>query len=79
MPELMLYYFPSCPFCVVVLDALARLGLEVPMRDINTEAGARDDLIAIGGKGQVPCLVIDGEPLYESADIVRWLEANANE
>lgn len=77
MPELTLYYFPSCPFCVLVLDALGRLGLEIPMRDINTEAGARDDLVKIGGKSQVPCLVIDGKPLYESGDIIRWLEANA--
>ncbi len=79
MPHLMLYYFPSCPFCILVLDALDRLGLEIPMRDINTEAGAREDLQEIGGKTQVPCLVIDGEPLYESADIIRWLEAYADE
>ncbi|MFK7770467.1 MAG: glutaredoxin family protein [Mariniblastus sp.] len=77
MPELTLYYFPSCPFCHVVLDCLSRLGREIPMRDIQTEAGARDDLLKIGGKGQVPCLVIDGKPLYESSDIVSWLEANA--
>jgi glutathione S-transferase len=77
MPELMLYYFPSCPFCRAVLDCLDRLDKKIPMRDIQTEDGARDDLIKIGGKGQVPCLVIDGEPLYESSDIVQWLEANA--
>ena len=77
MPDLTLYYFPSCPFCVLVLDAIDRLGLKIPMRDINTEAGARGQLIAIGGKSQVPCLVIDGKPLYESRDIIRWLEANA--
>ncbi|MFT5299944.1 MAG: glutaredoxin 3 [Mariniblastus sp.] len=77
MPELMLYYFPSCPYCRLVLDCLARLDLEIPMRNIQTELGARDELLAIGGKGQVPCLVIDGKPLYESADVVSWLEAHA--
>ena len=77
MPELTLYYFPSCPYCLLVLDCLGRLDLEIPMRDIQSEDGARDDLLKIGGKGQVPCLVIDGEPLYESGDVVRWLEANA--
>jgi glutaredoxin len=77
MPELVLYYFPSCPFCVVVLDCLDRLDLKIPMRDILTEAGARGDLMEIGGKTQVPCLVIDGKPLYESRDIIDWLEANA--
>ncbi len=44
------------------------------MRDLESDPGARDALIEIGGKGQVPCLVIDGKPLYESADIVRWFE-----
>jgi glutathione S-transferase len=77
MPELLLYYFPACPYCRVVLECLDDLAIEVPMRDIRSEPGAREDLIDVGGKGQVPCLVIDGEPLYESADIVRWLKANA--
>ena len=77
MPDLTLYYFPSCPYCRLVLDCIDRLGIEIPMRDTRTEDGARDDLIAIGGKSQVPCLIIDGKPLYESGDIVRWLEANA--
>ena len=77
MPKLMLYYFPSSPYCRVVLDCLERLDLEIPMRDIQSEPGARDELMEIGGKGQVPCLVIDGKPLYESADVIRWLEANA--
>lgn len=74
MPELTLYHFPSCPFCKVVKDCLDRLNLEIPMRDLQSDPGARDALIEIGGKGQVPCLVIDGKPLYESADIVCWLE-----
>lgn len=74
MPDLTLYHFPSCPFCKVVKDCLDRLKLEIPMRDLQSDTGARDALIEIGGKGQVPCLVIDGKPLYESADIVRWLE-----
>lgn len=77
MPELTLYHFPSCPFCKIVADCIDRLGLEIPMRDIQAEPGARDELIAIGGKGQVPCLVIDGKPMYESAEIVRWLEENS--
>lgn len=77
MPELMLYYFPSCPYCRVVTDCLDRLELEIPMRDIQIETGAREELLEIGGKTQVPCLVIDGKPMYESNDIIRWLQGNA--
>jgi len=79
MPDLTLYYFPSCPYCRLVLDCLGRLDLEIPMRDIQSEPGARDDLLEIGGKAQVPCLVIDGKPLYESSDVVRWLEKSKDE
>ena len=36
----------------------------------------RLELIRVGGKQQVPCLFIDGKPMYESMDIVEWLRAN---
>ena len=79
MPKLTLYYFPACPYCRLVLDCLNRLGLEIPMRNIRSDPGARESLLEIGGKGQVPCLVIDGQPLFESEDIVRWLQVHADE
>ena len=30
-------------------------------------------LTEVGGKHQVPCLFIDGKPLYESNDIIEYL------
>ena len=45
-------------------------GIEVPLRDISTDADALETLVRVGGKRQVPCLFIDGEPLYESDDII---------
>ena len=30
--------------------------------------------VKVGGKRQVACLFIDGKPLYESLDIIKWLE-----
>jgi glutathione S-transferase len=38
------------------------------------DPGAREALKRVGGKGQVPCLVINSQPLYESRDIIRFLE-----
>ena len=32
-----------------------------------------DDLRAIGGKVQSPCLIIDGKAMYESDDIIAYL------
>ena len=41
------------------------------------EAGGAYAEQAKGGKRQVPCLFIDGKPLYESSDIIAWFEQNA--
>ena len=71
--ELELYKFDTCPYCIRVMDAIAELGIEVPMRDTLRDRAAARKLYEVGGKEQVPCLFIDGRPLYESADIVRWL------
>lgn len=72
--ELMLYHRPNCPFCHRVYQYLNQAKITVPERNLLSDANARDDLIRIGGKAQVPCLVIDGEALYESLDIINWLE-----
>ena len=46
------------------------------MKNILTDSQAKLELLEIGGKTQVPCLVIDGKALYESDDIINWLEQN---
>ena len=46
------------------------------MKDIHQTPAFRDELIKIGGKGQVPCLVNDGKALYESTDIIEWFKKN---
>ncbi len=37
----------------------------------------RDHHIKITKRSTVPCLYIDGNPLFESADISKWLEDHA--
>lgn len=75
--DLELFKFDTCPFCILVLGKLRQLGVEgVRIRDTVREPGAEAELVRRGGMDQVPCLFIDGEPLYESAEIVRWLEQN---
>lgn len=68
-----LYTMSTCPFCRHVETFMKKHGIDLPRKDILAEAGARDELISIGGKGQVPCLVIDGKALYESADIIAYM------
>lgn len=49
---------------------------DIEMHDINRSMEDRERLIREGGKLQVPCLFIDGKPLYESDDILEWLREN---
>lgn len=77
--DLVLYYRPTCPFCVRVLKRMKDLGIEgaITLKNISDDEEAEATLISVGGKRQVPCLFIDGEPLYESGDIVTWLERHS--
>ena len=75
MSELTLYGRTSCPYCAKVLRFMQSRNIEIPLKD-TTNPENREELIRIGGKGQVPCLVIDGKALYESMDIIDWLQNN---
>lgn len=72
LSNLTLYYKPTCPYCQKVLAYMQEQDIACEMRD-TLQPGVRDELIEVGGKGQVPCLVIDGQPMYESDDIIAYL------
>ncbi|MFN2289526.1 MAG: glutaredoxin family protein [Chromatocurvus sp.] len=76
--DLALYQFRSCPFCIRVRKELARLGVDLELRDAQHDPAHRADLEAGGGRVKVPCLRIAGESghdewLYESDAINAWL------
>jgi glutaredoxin len=77
--SLKLYQYEACPFCVKVRRAMKRNTLTIETRDVKRSASAREELLAGGGNLKVPCLRIENERgqaewLYESSDIVRYLE-----
>jgi glutaredoxin len=76
-PTLALYYFESCPFCVMVLRAIEKLNIAVEYRDIFSDSEHLNKLVSDTGKRTVPCLYIDGKPMFESSDIMDWLAQNA--
>ena len=76
MPELTLYFMPSCAYCQKVIKYLEQNDISVPMKNTSANSQIRQELLAIGGKTQVPCLVIDGKPLFESDDIIQWFKTN---
>ena len=75
--KLDLYMFPACPYCQRVIRYLESAGREdIIFHDILENEEDRQTLIRVGGMEQVPCLFIDGKPMYESDDIVQWLRVN---
>ncbi|MDO5119775.1 MAG: glutathione S-transferase N-terminal domain-containing protein [Coriobacteriales bacterium] len=72
--RLELYYYPECPYCQRVLRAIREHGYKgIVLKNIHADAKADATLVRVGGKHQVPCLFIDGVPMYESLDIIDWL------
>lgn len=72
-----LYYFDSCPFCQKVLSFMKEQSIsDIIKKDIKAVPIFEKELMTLGGKKQVPCLMIEGKPLYESDDIISWLKKN---
>lgn len=76
--ELILYKYDSCPYCRRVMRVVDKLGLQgtIEYRDTRTDSKWRSDLRERTGRTQVPCLFIDGEAMFESADINDWLTSH---
>jgi glutaredoxin len=68
----------QCPYSARVRDFIDEQGLKdrIDYTEINEVEGAKDKLVQLTGKSQVPCLVIDGQPMLESGEIVKWLQQN---
>ena len=71
--NLVLYISPGCPYCHKVTDYLKEQGRTIPIKNTR-DPGVREELVKIGGKSQIPCLIIDGKAMYESDAIIDWLE-----
>jgi glutaredoxin len=77
--RLVMYEFLACPFCMRTRRAMRRLSLDIETRDALHNPTHRRELLEGGGRIMVPCLRITREDgshdwLYESADIIAWLE-----
>ena len=77
-PKLELYHFESCPYCAKVRRFIESSGLKskITYFDTRLDSAAHGRLEKMTGDDQVPCLVIDGEPMLESDDIIAWLKSN---
>ena len=80
MTTMSLYYFPTCPFCVKVLNVMEELGMDhIELRDKHANPQFADDLKEATGKTMVPCLRIEADGndqwMHESDDIVAYLRS----
>jgi glutaredoxin len=75
---LQLYQFELCPFCIKTRRTIRRLNLNIMLKDAKKDLQTRQELLAEGGKVQVPCLRIEENDevtwLYESNEINTYLD-----
>lgn len=70
-----LYFFESCPYCQKVLGFLKDKDHNIALKDTRKEDKYYQELKKVNnGVTQVPCLVIDGKPMLESDDIIKYLD-----
>ncbi len=88
--QLTLYHSPICPFCHRVFNALKAMGFSpdlkagdaggITLKNKSKNKQFAQELLAGGGKKTVPCLRIERDDsvewLYESRDIIAFIEAN---
>lgn len=72
--HLTLYYKVDCPYSQKVIRHLNKMGVAIPLREVNQDHSHREALKGMIGRSQVPCLVVDGEPMTESSDIIQWVD-----
>jgi glutaredoxin-related protein len=74
-----LFVKSRCGFSRSVLLARDNLHLSgLAVRNVSEDATAREELNRLAGRDQAPCLVIEGSPQFESADIVSTLVDRAS-
>jgi glutaredoxin 3 len=71
-----LFHRWHCPYSARVRDFIDanQLGGQIEYVELSEVSGAEDQLAQMTGGTQVPCLVVDGTPKLESAEIIAWLD-----
>lgn len=46
------------------------------MKNVKIDNPARDELLELGGYLIVPCLIVNGDAIYNAGDIIDWLSAH---
>jgi glutathione S-transferase len=78
-----LYIQQSCPFCQRVLRGADEMGLVEDTHYVVIEASpgsaGREKVQSLGGRSMVPFLVDGATVMYESLDIISYLEEHGRD
>ena len=76
--SIQLYHRWHCPYSARVRDFIdeQKLGEKIDYLELSEDKGSETKLTELTGQLQVPCLVVNGKPILESAEIVQWLRTN---
>ena len=74
MKNIKLYYSDMCPYCTGIVKHIKENNLDIELMNATKDMDLQKEIYLVGGKSQVPMLSIDGQPMYESSDIMRWIE-----
>lgn len=73
-----IYHYYGCPYCYRVLSTLEALGLkdgkDYELIEALRGTPGREEVVRLGGLSQVPFLVDADVKMYESADIINYLQ-----
>lgn len=72
-PKLTLYIGKGCRFCQRVTDFLTQHPMDIEIKDAWSDNHINQEMLALTGSSQVPCLKIDNDFMHESLDIIAKL------
>ena len=77
---LKLFIAVPCPYCTIVTNFIKENNItSIEIHNTNWDTEEHQILKKTYGKSQVPLLLINDSPLYESSDIISYLKDNKNE
>lgn len=72
-----LYVKNTCYYCQKVLDFVHTSKIDINVKDTISDPMAKEELLKLGGKRQVPFLFDPNKTsLYESDEIIKYLRSN---
>ena len=78
--DTVLFVRSNCMFSTNAAAALHNLHIDtVPVRNVTDDEAALDELVAVSGKAQAPCLVVGNNARHEAADIITYLAGRVSE